>query len=222
MINIMVHAIRLASMAALALCAGCTTTFSADTKFPAPVVETLPLSVGIYYDEEFRTYWHRGTNLQGDKWAVELGPANVAVFDRLFSVMFAEVAGVTEPESWDTPLKRTDAVIAPELESYRVALPGDFDDRRYTVWIEYRVRVLAPDGVVIANWLIDAYGQSMPRGVRHEKSMREATRLAMRDAAATVATEFKHQPDIRNWLREYSHPVQATAQAALLDGDVLR
>jgi len=209
----MVQSIRALSLAVAFLCAGCTTTFTADTSFPAPLVETLPLTVGVYYAEDFRTHWHRGTNLQGTKWAVELGPANVAVFDRLFSVMFEQVAGVTEPELWETPLGDADAVIAPELESYRVAMPGDFDDRRYTVWIEYRMRVLGPDGVLIANWLIDAHGQSLPRGLRHEKSMREATRLAMRDAAATVATEFQHQPAIRNWLREKRNLDHATAHA---------
>jgi hypothetical protein len=146
------------------------------------------------------------------------------VFDSLFSTMFESVSGVTKPESWDAPQRHADAVIAPELESYRVALPGDFDDRRYTVWIEYRVRVLGPDGVLITDWLIDAYGQSLPRGFGHEKPMREATRLAMRDAAATVATEFQQQPAIRSWLRQKNSLAEATMQTHFtsLGGDLLR
>lgn len=210
----MVQSIRTFSLVAAVLCAGCTTTFSADADFPPPLVETLPLTVGVYYAEDFLTHRHQGTNTQGAKWAVELGPANIAAFDRLFSVLFQEVARVSQPELWDSPLRDADAVIAPELESYRVAMPGDFDERHYTVWIEYRMRVLGPDGVLIANWLVDAYGQSLPRGIRHEQSMREATRLAMRDAAALVAIHFRHQPAIRTWLREKKTLTRATAPSS--------
>jgi hypothetical protein len=63
----MVQLIGALCLAALCLCAGCTTTFSADTSFPSPVVEALPLTIGVYYDEGFRTHWHRGTNIQGDQ-----------------------------------------------------------------------------------------------------------------------------------------------------------
>src|SRR5688500_19717864 len=61
----------------LGLLAACTTT-SLDTKaqLPPPLLEQLPVRVGIHYSEEFSKYVHKETRGSID-YEINLGPAHV-------------------------------------------------------------------------------------------------------------------------------------------------
>ncbi len=179
--------------------AGCATTFIAETDFPSPTIERLPLSVAVYYDDYFRTFEQQGMSPRGARWTAKLGAANMAAFDRLFGALFAGSHRVSSGEPVMEPID-ADALLAPEMESFRLAMPGDFDQRYFTVWIEYRLRMLAPNGDLIADWLISASGKSLPHGLSPRQPMQQATYLAMRDATAIVSVEFRKQPEIRKWL----------------------
>lgn len=180
---------------------GCATTFTADTDFPEPLIEPLPLTVAVYYDDRFRAAAHDGMSPRGARWTALLGAANVAAFDGLFNALFERSYRVTSGEPITEPI-HADALVAPEMESFRLAMPGDFDQRHYTVWIEYRLRMLAPNGDLIVDWLVTASGKSLRRGWNFREPMQQATYLAMRDATATLAVDFRKQPDIDKWLRE--------------------
>lgn len=215
------------SLASLAV-AGCAAHAPADTVFPKPLVDPLPLRMGVSYPEAFRTYEY-SEKIPGDReWIVTLGPANKAMFSQLFDAMFAETV-VLDPaadENGDDPptpgegggtaaaaAPPLDAILVPSIESYEFANPVDWDseelggasrgdDEFTTVWITYRLRLEDPNGRVIAEIPVRAYGRSPYHFMGAKKSLVEATHMAMRDAGAYISLHFADEPRIREWLRE--------------------
>ncbi len=88
--------LRRAAFAALCLGAlGACTSTKLDTRaqLPPPLLEQLPVRVGVYYSQEFREYVHRETRAKID-YEVTLGPAHVTNLDWLLKAMFREVVHV--------------------------------------------------------------------------------------------------------------------------------
>lgn len=63
--------------------------------FPTPLVDPLPLKIGVAYGPALESYMHTEAIPDEREWTVELGEANVALFDRVFSSMFSQVVRVT-------------------------------------------------------------------------------------------------------------------------------
>jgi hypothetical protein len=204
--------------AGVAVLAGCAAHAPVGTEFPRALVDPLPLRMGVEFTEELKTYEHVET-IPGDReWIVTLGPANRAMFARLFDAMFEETvvrepggedaqagdadsvdaAGGT-PETTDPPV---DAILVPTIESYEFANPLEADDDHTTVWITYRIRLTDPEGRLIAEFPVRAYGRSPYGFMGGEESLIDATHMAMRDAGAYIALHFADEPRIREWLRE--------------------
>ena len=95
----MMKSIPIAALAALsfAMLGACTTT-KLDTRaqLPPPLLEQLPVRVGLYYSKEFREYIHRETRANID-YEVTLGPAHVTNMDWLLKAMFRDVVHVDDP-----------------------------------------------------------------------------------------------------------------------------
>lgn len=179
---------------ALAL-AACSSNISVPMKgqFPEPVVGTLPLSMGVLYQDEFRTFRHKEPDT---RLTIELGPPNVKLFDQIFPKMFERVVPVTSQQ----PGPGLDAVVEPAIETFEYLEPLISGSKFYAVTIRYRISVYSPDGGVIASWPLVAYGKSRSRAMHSGQSLGEATLSAMRDAAAILSTEFKDQKQVKAWL----------------------
>jgi len=185
--------------------------------------------MGVQFPEELRTFEHEEV-IPGDrKWVITLGPANEAMFTRVFEAMFAETVIIGPPPGSDDgadpeervggslaargpgargggtaepPSAPLDAILTPTIESYEFANPLEANVESTTVWITYRMRLTYPDGRLIAEWPVRAYGRS-PYGFMEAKdSLIEATQIAMRDAGAYITLNFADEPRIREWLRE--------------------
>lgn len=209
-----------AAIAAWAL-SGCAVNAPVGTEFPSPLVDPLPLHMGVSFPEELTTYEHVEV-IPGDReWIVRLGPANRAMFARLFSAMFedmtlvgpgdAETGPGADPAGGDLPVgggspeppaAPLDAILVPSIESFEFANPVDHDTTETTVWITYRMRLTTPDGRLIAEWPVRAYGRSPYSFLGAKDSLVDATHMAMRDAGAYLALHFASEPRVREWLRE--------------------
>ena len=81
----------------LALLSGCMATrLTTEAQLPPPLIERLPIRVGIYYSREFREYVHRETRGTLD-YEINLGAAHVTNLDWLLKAMFAELVPVEDP-----------------------------------------------------------------------------------------------------------------------------
>jgi hypothetical protein len=202
------YVIRSATVSfALMALAACTTTAPVENDFPVPVMNSMPLTVGVQYGEEFSSFEFREEIPGQQHWIVQMGPANVGLFDNVFGAMFSETVqipndGSIEQGDLGVPRRRLDAIIRPEIETYEFAIPGDWGSNTFTVWITYRMKMYRPDGSLIASWPVRSYGESLHQWFNSDDSLSEATTMAMRDAGAYLTLYFKDEPKIREWLRE--------------------
>ena len=183
---------------ALALLLGCAQSVEVRSDFPDPLVETLPLRLGLRYTAEFLDYRYTEDLPDDVTWSFSIGEANRKLFDRIFETLVREAVEIG-PED---PIDGFDAVIEPSVEALEFSLPRQSRSDQFAVWIRYQVRVLAPDGSLINELPITAYGQSDSRRFRGDDSMRQATIRAMRDAAVSIIVGFPQDEKIRRALLE--------------------
>lgn len=180
----------------LPLLAGCDQALVVPTTFPEPVVEPLPLDIALHFTAEFANYRYQEAVPGDTRWDIELGKANVALFEsvsrRLFRSATRVAARPAGPEA-----TRFDAIIEPTVAAFEFSLPSQSATDQYSVWIRYTVKVFRPDGTELTAWNISAYGESDSTLLRPARSMEQATILALRDAAAMLTVNFANEARAR-------------------------
>ena len=182
---------------------GCSQSLTLVTGFPEPVIEPMPLTVGLRYPDTLTDYVHQEAPPLEAEWTIKIGDANKKLFNSLFTAMFTETMHL-EPDADPSDYPELDAIIEPTLEEFEFSLPRQSQTAQYAVWLRYNLRVFAPNGDLISNWPVTAYGQVGAKSMAAEESMRQATVLAMRDAAANIAVGFKNAPGIQEKLLKQS------------------
>lgn len=178
---------------------GCDQVVSVPTRFPEPLVDRLPLRVGVHYPPAFRDYVYREDGGNGQQWSIKAGDANVALFDRVFGRLFTDAVRL-EALPGPGAASGFDAYVEPAVDAFEFATPAQSGTDEYSVWIRYTLNVYGPDGNLITAWKVSAYGQSGSAVLRAARSMEAATILAMRDAGATISVGFARQKAIRKAL----------------------
>jgi hypothetical protein len=178
----------------------CGHTVEVQEPFPDPVIEPLPLRVGLLYRPAFTEYAYTEKQTGDGTWTLRLGGANVRVFDRVFARLFAATTRVTEVATGAARNEGLDAIIEPVVTNVEFSLPVQSHTNQYAVWLRYRLDIYGQDGQLLHEWPVAAYGQSEDRGLSGARSMARAVELALRDAEATVATQFAQEPKIRDAL----------------------
>lgn len=179
---------------------GCGKSVIVDSDFPEPVIEALPLTVGVHYAEDFSNYSYSEDLPNDVDWSFELGDANVRLFDRIFSALF-NITSVVDGSGGSGPAYADlDAVIVPTIEAFEFSLPRQSRSEQYSVWIRYNLHIYSPDGTLITSWPVSAYGQSDERTFGASSAMEEAVIKAMRDAAASIIIGFAVEPKIKEAL----------------------
>ena len=185
---------------ALLIGGGCSGSVTVQESFPVPLVERIPLHIAIHYPPALAEFVYKADAAAERDWTVQLGAANVRMFDAVFHGMFAVTQRVSSPQNAAQEMPGLDAVIAPVVDTFEFSIPSQSATDEFAVWIRYNVDVYAPDGQLMVRWPVAAYGQSGTGGLSDEESMERATVLALRDAAATIAVNFAKQPKIRETL----------------------
>jgi hypothetical protein len=193
------HAILLAVSAALVMLAGCgPIRLIANTNIPAPLVMKIPVGVALFIPKEFSQYVHREERWSTD-WNVELGKAQSDGITRLVNAMFERVVPVDSVNA-GTQAQGIRAILEPSIEEYAFVTPRDAGSPFFAVSIKYRVNVYLPDGKLADSWGFTGYGTSPAQGLSSEAPLAAATALAMRDAGAKLAVEFREQAIVRGLL----------------------
>jgi len=177
---------------------------------PVPLVEALPISVGIYYDEAFLNASHRAERHRERPWIVQFGKANAELFDDVFGIMFERSGRIEEMPAEGRRAAGLDAILEPRIEEYALLTPDDSGLNYFAASIKYRIYLHAPDGTLIESWPVTAYGKSPVRMFREKQALRKASMLAIRDAAASLALEFAGQQRVQAWLNDKGVTAHAT------------
>jgi hypothetical protein len=188
---------------ALVVLAGCgPVKLVANTNIPTPLVVKIPIAVALFVPKEFSTYVHNEERWSTD-WHVELGKAQTDGITRLMNAMFERVitvdsvgAGQAQTESGIR------AILEPSVEEFAFVTPRDAGSPFFAVSIKYRVNVYLPNGKLADSWGFTGYGTAPAEGLSSAPPLQTATALAMRDAGAKLAVEFREQAIVRGLLPE--------------------
>ncbi|MFT5349755.1 MAG: hypothetical protein ACI9MF_000568 [Gammaproteobacteria bacterium] len=173
-------------------------TMVAETDVPIPLAIKLPLTMGVYYDDKFRNYIYEEDSEDRPKWAINSGASQVELFDRVLPSMFQDISYV---ESTAGGQGNVDGILVPEVEEMQFALPRETKSDLYEVWIKYKVKLLAANGDLVADWPVTGYGKSSIEFLKsRDKGLQAAINSAFRDAGAKFSLTFTKVPPIREWL----------------------
>lgn len=187
-------------VAGLAL-SGCTTNVTVEGRVPTPVVAQIPVSVGVHYPEDFKSFQHEEVIEQAGTWKVDLGNQNLSFFRNLFNAMFESVKEVGEPPLDQSELEGLQGVIEPSIVKYGFLTPQVSGLKFYSASIEYEITLYGRAGQKLGSWNVVGYGKSEPGVFGHDEALGEATNLAIRDGGARIAIELADQPIVAKWLQ---------------------
>ena len=187
-------------------CTGANVQMEGD--IPTPLVNRLPLRVGLYLDPALVQYVFEEKIQDHGDWRVEVGPMQAKLFRQVASAMFLEAVPV---DSVTSPGANLDAVLAPSIVEFQISIPSQTRSEFYEVWIKYLMRLYDTHGTLIAEWPLTAYGKANRGDYGFMESsdspaIRQATMTALRDAGAFLALRFTTIPEVRAWLNSQSAP----------------
>lgn len=187
---------------ALVTLAGCgPVRLIANTNIPTPLVVKMPIAVALFIPQEFSQYVHNEERWSTD-WHIELGKAQSEGITRLMSAIFERVIPVDSVGAAAAHGDGIRAILEPSIEEYAFVTPRDAGSPFFAVSIKYRVNVYMPDGKLADSWGFTGYGTAPAEGLSSAPPLQTATALAMRDAGAKLAVEFREQAVVRGLLPE--------------------
>ena len=204
------------SMACVLLALGaCTPTrFETTSDVPAPLIAKIPVVIGVHLPLEFREKVYEEKREGGGRYSIGLGKAQTAGFLRILDAMFARVVPVDSPASAAATDKEIRGVLQPTLDDYAFVTPVDSGTPMYAASLRYTVRLYSPTGQLSESWSFTGYGTQAASAMpgKGDDALKMATKLAMRDAAAKLAAEFREQAIARGLLPPGEVP--ATSEVA--------
>lgn len=193
---------RAGAWLACALLAGCgPTRFEAQSSIPTPLVTRIPVVVGLYLPPEFRNKVYEEKR-EGSNYSITIGKAQSEGFVRLMDAMFDRVIPVTATDAGARTDPQIRGVIEPVLEDLSFVTPADAGSNVYAVSLKYRINGYRPDGQPGDSWTFTGYGAATDDSMlgNGSEALKKAVQLAMRDAGAKLATEFREQAVVRGLL----------------------
>ena len=185
----------------LAMLAGCgVTNVVIDGSFPTPNINKIPVSVAVLYDDALREFAYMEYSETGqEEFNIESGLSHVQLFNAVLPAMFDRVIVVESID--DAQSQGVDAVFAPAIEEFQLALPAKTKLEVYEVWIKYNMRLLTTEGDYIADWVLTSYGKTPTQTfLSTEAAINEAAVVALRDLASSFSLSFAQVPEVRDWL----------------------
>lgn len=179
----------------------CSSSVIVESDFPTPLVEPLPVSIGLIFDDALYNYIHTEDIPEQSTWTIALGDANLALLEPLFETMFSSTQVVESLPLGGSDLATLDGVVQPVLEKFEFDVPIGQRDEFVEVWMQYKISLFEPNGTLVAEWPVSGYGKSELGRDREDAVLRAAV-VAMREVGATISTKFADQPQVSYWLGE--------------------
>jgi len=171
-----------------------------EGSFPTPNISPLPLSVAVFYDPALTEFAYIEYSETGaEEYNIASGQSHVELFNAVLPAMFDEVVVVGSLE--EAEVLGVDAIFAPLIEEFQLALPSKTKLDVYEVWIKYNMRLMAADREYIADWVLTSYGKTPTESMRSaESAINDAAVVALRDLASSFSLSFTQVPEVRDWL----------------------
>lgn len=187
-----------AALGVLAACGGASV--SVPPELPVPLVQRLPLTMGVYLSDDLLGYVHREKLEQSGEWTIDLGSAQRNMFQNLLTGMFAAMRPVAVPTA---PGGEVDGVLVPAIQEVQFSTPEQTRSEYFEVWVRYRFQLHDRDGTLIGEWPMTAYGKANAHNYgmnSREPALQAAALAALRDAMAFFTVQFRTIPAVQSWL----------------------
>jgi hypothetical protein len=178
-----------AGAATLTACGG--VEIKPSSTLPKPIMQAMPAHVGLVIPGDMRDFTHSETRW-GVDWTVALGEGHKNLMAQVLKESFAEVREFRDIEEAKAApgLK---AIFEPRIENYSFVTARETGGRYYAVTIRYRIELYSPAGEKVDSLTLTGYGNALAKGISSGKPLTEASRSAMRDAAAKFLVQFPEQ-----------------------------
>ncbi len=206
------RAMRSLSLFSIILLAGCTNELVVEADFPTPLIDPLPQTVGVFFDDEFRQYTHTEDTEDRSKWVISSGQAQMELFNQVLPQVFNQAHEINSLPTPEAPVD-VDLVLHPQVNEFQYAVPRETKFKVFEVWIKYNLTAMDPEGNLIADWIITAYGKTPTAFMQSdEDAMDAAVEVALRDLGANLSIAMPNVPELKNWLD--SHPASQASNTA--------
>ncbi len=183
---------------------GCKSTLTVQGKFPTPVVNKLPYTLGIIYDNDFKDYQYTEKDAKREEWEIDVGEAQLKLFNTVLPAMFADVVNV--PDIKNKHKASIDIFFKPRVDELQYNIPAETKRNMFEVWIKYNMKVYDNQGRLLADWILTAYGKTPTAFMQsQETALNEAMVIALRDAGAGLTLRFRQIPEIKYWLKTHAN-----------------
>ncbi len=171
-----------------------------DGRFPTPNIDKMPIAIAVYYDDALKDFSYLEYSETGlEEFNIESGKSHVQLFNAVLPAMFSRVVFVESME--EVPALGVDAIFAPSIEEFQLALPSKTKLDVFEVWIKYNMRLLTSEGDYIADWVLTSYGKTQTETFRSvEAAINDAAVVALRDLVSSFALSFDQVPELQDWL----------------------
>lgn len=185
------------------LLGGCnSTSVEVAGTFPdEPAVRTLPVDLGVHFEESFADYSLAEEIPERGEWNIDIGAAQLGLFRTVLPAMFRSVEELEDPTAAGADL---DAVLIPRVEEMQFAIPFQTKSNFFEVWIRYDLTLRHPGSDrVIASWPLTGYGRTRDAMLDSaSEAIGQATIMALRDAGAFLAIDFTRTRELQSWLEQ--------------------
>lgn len=207
---------RLAALFILLFVVACTSReVIVEGAFPTPLIDPVPVSVGILFTQEFRAHEliDDATGRGEVSWRVSTGSAQVDFWSTLFPAFFQNVVFINSYEDLET--YDVDAVLIPEVSEVQYAIPLYTSVKVYEIWMRYQLSLVEPEQIMdtdnktinlenmqaFAEWPLTAYGKTPTAFMQSDvDAVNLAAVMALRDAGANFITSFARVPGVMDWI----------------------
>jgi len=173
-----------------------------ESEVPEPVVEPLPLALGVYYSDEFRDFIYTEQADDRKDWRVDNRTPRLSLFSGVLSSMF-NVVELTDKEAVSRDDISVDAVLEPKVVDMQLALPEETKMEFYEAWLKYELKLYRPEGSLIDQWQIAGYGKASSESYGGAtEGLNAAIDSALRDVGAKMSLEFTTNSGVTKWLCE--------------------
>ena len=174
-----------------------------EGNFPKPLMTELPLSIGVWYPEEFRSheFTDMAKNPRDSSWVVKTGEAQMQMWDTVLGGMFQNFEQMRAAPGPGVLNQVVDAVLIPHVAELQYAIPAQTHVKVYEIWMRYRFELVTNSGEPIAEWTMTAYGKTPTAFLQSDTAaVNLAAVMALRDAGANFVTSFIRVPELSDWL----------------------
>lgn len=163
---------------------------------PTPLVQTLPLSMAIYYDESLQTNKTKIIATSFGRLVVDLIDAQNTGFDRIFLQLYEKTESVN---SIDAIPFSYDGLISIKLNDFEIIEQRKTSNTFiYFAEISYDIDIYDNSNKFRLSLNVTGEGEAYDKSLVPSKLIREASKNALRDAFSAITLELIKHADLIN------------------------